>query len=126
MTGKIWRFFQSEDEFEKHSKIYFNLLETILSKNKDIAQVNDLSEDFASFLLTHESDKCRISGIKFIQDFYKNIWLWISSNNEVAIEIEKPIELITRVDREWFRAFDLLDAEQVENISCKELPKESM
>lgn len=111
--------FQSEDEFEKHSKIYFNLMETILSKNKDIVQVNDLSEDFASFLLTHESDKCRINGIKFVQDFYEKIWLWINSNNEVAIEIEKPAELITRLDREWFRAFDLLDAEQVENMGFR-------
>lgn len=110
---------QSESEFERYSKIYFKLIETILSKNKVITKVNDLSEDFALFLLTHESDKCRINGIKFIQDFYENIWLWINSNNEVAIEIEKPIELITRVDREWFRAFDLLDAEQVENMGFR-------
>ena len=110
---------QTEDEFERYWKIYFKLIEVILSKYKDIDQVNDLSEDFASFLLTHESDKCRINGIKFIQDFYENIWLWIDSNNEVAIEIEKPIELITRVDREWFRAFDLLDAEQVENMGFR-------
>ena len=110
---------QPESEFERYSKIYFKLIDTILSKNKAITKVNDLSEDFASFLLTHESDKCRINGIKFIQDFYENIWLWIDSNNEVAIEIEKPIELITRVDREWFRAFDLLDAEQVENMGFR-------
>ncbi len=110
---------QPESEFERYSKIYFKLIDTILSKNKAITKVNDLSEDFASFLLTHESDKCRINGIKFIQDFYENIWLWINSNNEVAIEIEKPIELITRVDREWFRAFDLLDAEQVENMGFR-------
>lgn len=110
---------QPESEFERYSKIYFKLIDTILSKNKAITKVNDLSEDFASFLLTHESDKCRINGIKFTQDFYENIWLWINSNNEVAIEIEKPIELITRVDREWFRAFDLLDAEQVENMGFR-------
>ncbi len=46
---------QPESEFERYSKIYFKLIDTILSKNKDIDQVNDLSEDFASFLLTHES-----------------------------------------------------------------------
>lgn len=105
---------QTEDEFERYWKIYFKLIEVILSKYKDIDQVNDLSEEFASFLLAHESDKCRINGIKFIQDFYDNICSWISLNKEVATEIGKPVELITRVGREWFRAFDLLDAEQVE------------
>ena len=110
---------QTEDEFERYWKIYFKLIEVILSKYKDIDQVNDLSEEFASFLLTHESDKCRINGIKFIQDFYENIWLWINLNKEVATEIGKPVELLTRVDHEWLCAFNLLDAEQVENMGFR-------
>ena len=107
-------FGQSYEEFEHYQDILNLLIKRILKKEKRIDDVNSFSENIARYLLEHSSENCKIKGLKYVEDYYGNLWIWINNNNEDALKIEKPISLLNRISSEWLSAFNSLDAEMIE------------
>ncbi len=65
-------------------------------------------------MLEHSSENCKIKGLKYVQDYYDYLWIWINNNKEDALQIEKTISLLNRISREWVCAFNSIDAEIIE------------
>lgn len=106
--------YQSTEEFDKYMEFFTKTINAILTYEGMTEDINSLSESMSLFLLTHDSKNCRTKGIRFIENFYYDIWIWIDNNQEKAKKIMNPISLIARVDDEWYRALDSIEAEKVE------------
>lgn len=110
---------QSESDFDKYSKVFFKIIDCMLSGEGMINEINSLAEDWSLFLLMNEYKNCRVKGIRFIADFYDRVWLWIVNNKDKANTIREPISLISRVDREWYHALESIEAETIEQADIR-------
>ncbi len=106
---------QSKEEFDLYYDTLFRLVVAILNRGKRIEDVNILTYNISRFLLSHDSINCRIKGIRLIRKYYDDILCWINDNQDYVKEIETSIVLISKLEREWFRAFESIDAEVFEN-----------
>ncbi len=105
---------QSDEEFEHYYKLFFVLIERILKKEKNVDDINSFTEGIARFLLEHSLENCKLKGLIFVENYYNNLWRWILDNSDDAIKLEKPISLLNRISREWYCAFNSIDAEMIE------------
>ena len=110
---------QPESDFDKYSKVFFDIIDSMLSGDGIINEINSLAEDMSLFLLMNEYKNCRVKGIRFIAEFYDRVWLWIINNKDKAKMIREPISLISRVEREWCHALDSIEAETIEQADIR-------
>lgn len=105
---------QSTEDFELYSKTFLTIIEEILFKHKKVGEIKELAESIVLFLLTNESDNCKLKGINLVNDFYESIWLWIYNNQDLAQEIDESVSLISFIDREWYCAINTIGGERLE------------
>lgn len=106
---------QSTEEYEKHLKMFFKLIDRLLYL-EDIKNVNSLSEKVSLFLLRDYSKANQLKGLLFICEYYKHICDWIDDNPEKASNINEQIHLIDKVYKKWYSVFSSYDPETIENV----------
>lgn len=104
---------QSIEDYKRYFEIYMELIYRLLLDGK-IEEVNSFSERIARIFLSDDSKASKITGIRFIENYYYQICEWIDKNVEIAYSYTGQIHLIDRVGHEWYVAVDSLDAEVIE------------
>ena len=103
---------QSKEEFQTYYDVFFKLIMALLEHQK-IKEINSYTEKVAVCLLRHDSQDCRLKGLLFVNDVYKRIREWIQQVKKNNVSIDQSIDLLNRINYEWYCALSSIDAEIV-------------
>lgn len=105
---------QSLVEYHEYFGMFMSMIYQSLNNCKNLKLVNSFAEEIALTLLESDSQSNRIKGIRFVEEYYDQIWFWINDNGEAAANYTDQIHLIDRIAHEWYVAVESLDADSIE------------
>ncbi len=115
---------QSSADFNAYFDMFMCMIFQIMENESNLKLVNSFAEEMAVTLLEDDSQTNKIKGIKFIDDYYNRIVIWVDNNKESASKVKDQIHLIDMVAHEWYVAVKSLDAETIEReVNLKYLAK---
>lgn len=106
---------QSIEDFKAWEKVFLMLIIRMLSKENDIDSLNSISFNMVSYLLKCDNTIYKFRGLLLTRNFYESINLWINQNPDESKKLRKQIHLLDRIFHEWYRAFLLVEQEEIEN-----------